>query len=182
MDLNSESLFIIFKLSSAPLPKPMPGSMAILSFLMPALTAKDTLSFRWLNISDIRSSYLTSICIVTGVPLVCISITPTLVFAHTSAIAGSNLMALISFTICAPASIACLATSALVVSTDMAASVFLAASFITGITLLSSSSGETGLEPGLDDSPPTSIISAPSSAICSAFFTASPFFRYWPPS
>src|SRR3989344_4174607 len=99
----------------------MPGSMAIFSNLTPALTAKSTLSSRWLNISDIRSSYSTSICIVAGVPLMCMSITPALFFAHTPAIAGSNVNALISFIMAAPSCRACLATSDFVVSTDMAA-------------------------------------------------------------
>ena len=155
----------------------MPGSMAIFSNLTPALIAKTTLSSRWLNISDIRSSYSTSICIVAGVPLMCMSITPALFFAHTPAIAGSNLNELISFIIAAPSCRACLATSDFVVSTDMAAPLLLATSFTTGITLLISSSRETGLEPGLDDSPPISIISAPSSIICNALFSASLFLK-----
>src|SRR3989338_10521926 len=44
--------------------------------------------------------------------------------------------------------------------------------FIIGLTLLNSSSSETGSEPGLELSPPISIISAPSLTICFACLIA----------
>jgi len=59
---------------------------------------------------------------------------------------------------------------------------FFLISFITGITRLSSSSTDIGSELGLVDSPPTSIISAPSEISVSACLTALSKEKYLPPS
>ena len=74
-----------------------------------------------------------------GVPFMCIKTVGTPIFAINGAIAGSNLSALISLTIVAPASIACLATSLLYVSMLMGISVSLERAVTMGITLFSSS-------------------------------------------
>ena len=51
---------------------------------------------------------------------------------------------------------------------------------MTEETLFNSSPAATGAEPGLVDSPPTSIISAPSSTILTALSTAQPASSYMP--
>ena len=70
-----------------------------------------------------------------------------------------------SFTTEAPASTAFLATSAFCVSIEIGMSEILLTNSIAGITRSNSSSALTGLDPGLVDSPPISIISAPSATI-----------------
>ncbi|CAB4341785.1 unannotated protein [freshwater metagenome] len=81
----------------------------------------------------------------------------------------------------APAAIAALATSARVVSTLTTAPSF-TNSVITGITLFNSSSSLTRSAPGRVDSPPTSIMSAPSEINLRPWFTASLGSKNLPPS
>ena len=74
----------------------------------------------------------------------------------------SNDKPLTSFIISAPASTACLATDAFVVSIEINIVGLSVRIFsITGITLFNSSDSETCSAPGRVDSPPISIISAP---------------------
>ena len=80
--------------------------------------------------------------------------------ARTSANSGSLRSAVTSFTSSAPSPSARLATSAFAVSIDNGTPP--ASRSSTGTTRRSSSSTETGSEPGLVDSPPTSTIAAPS--------------------
>ena len=54
--------------------------------------------------------------------------------------------------------------------------------FTTGSILLHSASQERGVAPGLVDSPPMSMMSAPSSAMFTARRTASSALKYLPPS
>ena len=69
-----------------------------------------------------------------------------------------------SFTSPAPAASAARMTSGLLVSTEMTAEVAARKRSITGTTRRSSSAGATGSAPGRVDSPPTSMIAAPSAA------------------
>ena len=59
-------------------------------------------------------------------------------------------------------------TSSFVVSIEIGMSECFLISFTSGTTLFISSSTETGVKPGLVDSPPISIMSAPSSINCKA--------------
>ena len=52
-------------------------------------------------------------------------------------------------------------------------------SFIDGITLLCSSSADILIAPGLDDSPPKSMMEAPSSSILIAVSKAEATFFFW---
>ena len=81
----------------------------------------------------------------------------------------------------APAVIACLATSARIVSTLTTAPSF-TNSLMTGITRFNSSSSLTLSAPGLVDSPPTSIMSAPSTTKRRPPDIASSLDKYLPPS
>ena len=112
----------------------------------------------------------------------CISTIEAPVFATTLVMSGSNLSALISFTIVAPADRASSATFAFVVSTEIITSLRFLIPSITGITQSSSSWSGIGLAPGRLDSPPMSMISAPSASICSPCFTAAVGWAYLPPS
>jgi hypothetical protein len=117
-----------------------------------------------------------------GVPCICISMTGVLNLEITSGISGSKDRLLISFTIAAPASSARVATFDLEVSIDSGTEILSARVSMTGIVRLSSSSMETGSEPGLVDSQPMSMISAPSSTIRMACSTARVLSKCMPPS
>ena len=81
----------------------------------------------------------------------------------------------------APAVIPCFATSARIVST-LTTAPSLTNSVTTGITLSSSISSLTRSAPGLVDSPPISIMSAPSAINLRPCVIASAFDKYLPPS
>ncbi len=98
------------------------------------------------------------------------------------AIAGSPRRAVTSLTSVAPASRAARATAALVVSIDSSAGVAAARRSMTGTTRASSSSTDTGSEPGRVDSPPMSRIAAPSSASSRPWATAESASACRPPS
>ena len=78
----------------------------------------------------------------------------------------------ISFIIVAPASIAACIVEEFLVSHDIGI-LYLESSLIIGIILFCSSFSSKRIAPGLDDSPPISIILAPSSSMLIAFDTAS---------
>ena len=86
-----------------------------------------------------------------------------------------------SFKISAPAAAASRITSGLLVSTDTI-SPSRASVFTTGITRASSSSSETSAAPGRVDSPPTSMMSAPSAASFLPQATAASVVACSPPS
>ena len=101
--------------------------------------------------------------------------------AINAAIFSSAKPPLTSFTYVAPAAIACLATSDLVVSILTTAPSF-TISVITGITRFNSSSSVTLAAPGRVDSPPTSMMSAPSAINLRAWAIASFESKNFPPS
>ena len=103
-----------------------------------------------------------------GRPRVCISTSPAPARATTSPRMGSYPKPLMSFTIEAPAASASPATAALYVSMEMGAANRPLSRAMTGSTLASSSASATGSAPGLVDSPPMSMMSAPSASIRSA--------------
>ena len=72
----------------------------------------------------------------------------------------------------APASAQARITAGVLVSTETSASSFRCRASTTGITRSSSCCSETGAAPGRVDSPPTSMITAPSASICSAWRSA----------
>src|SRR5271165_4981290 len=113
----------------------------------------------------------------------CIRMTPASERCKTSIIAGSARKAEMSLTISAPAARAWRAVSALYVSIDKNRSGNrLRRRLTTGMTRRSSSSTGTGSDPGRDDSPPTSRMTAPSPAIRSACRNAASSSMNWPPS
>src|SRR6185369_5226591 len=97
-------------------------------------------------------------------------------------ISGSNVSPDTSLTMFAPTAIAARATFALRVSMEIVTSLRRRMSSITGTTRAISSSIETGAAPGRVDSPPTSMIVAPSSIICSAACSAFVWSKWTPPS
>ncbi len=101
-----------------------------------------------------------------GVPSMCIKTTGTPYSEATVARSASSRKAPTSLMIEAPASRARRATAALVVSMDIGIEIRLARASITGTTRRISSSTDTESENGRVDSPPISMISAPS---CSSF-------------
>ena len=86
-----------------------------------------------------------------------------------------------SFTIDAPSFTARRATSGWRVSTETTAPAS-ASARMTGMTRLASSSGETGRKPGRVDSPPTSMMSAPSSRSFKPHSIAASGLAWVPPS
>ena len=97
---------------------------------------------------------------VLGSPCICIRITGTCREAAISR-APSNLNALISFQIWAPAFTASCITIGCEVSIEIMTSKFLEMASTAGITRFNSSSKGTALAPGLVDSPPISMMVAP---------------------
>ena len=126
--------------------------------------------------------YCGAICIVCGIPCMCMMMKADLVSAISGIISWSPRPPVTSFTIEAPARIAARATSAFDVSIEIITSLFLRNCSTTGITRCNSSSGATASAPGRVDSPPTSMMCAPSAAIrrpCATAFSAS---KKFPPS
>ena len=110
----------------------------------------------------------------------CMMITPQLLSLTNSTILGS-VKPVTSFTIEAPTRTAALATSTCRVSIDTMAP-FCASARTTGSTRRASSSALTGVKPGRVDSPPTSMMSAPSSSICRPYAMAASASKCSPPS
>ena len=82
----------------------------------------------------------------------------------------------------APRRAASRATAALLVSIEIGASISRVSAFSTGTTRRSSSSSDTGVWPGRVDSPPISMIAAPSDTMVLARSTAAPISTCRPPS
>ena len=101
-----------------------------------------------------------SSCMVFGMPFMCMIITGTPA-DETTSIIPSVLSPFTSLMMSAPASNAAYATSGFMVSTDIGMSDMDDNSLMTGTILSISISEGTGSEPGLVDSPPMSMMSAP---------------------
>src|SRR6266576_871067 len=119
---------------------------------------------------------------VSGVPRMCMRLTPTPASATTGVSSGSNASPATSFTTAAPAAMAARATGALRVSTEIGPSRRRASCSITGTTRAISSSTVTGTAPGRVDSPPTSSSSQPSAMSRSAWAMARSTATNRPPS
>src|SRR4051812_12958200 len=103
--------------------------------------------------------------------------------AQTRGISGSSDIPETSFTIDAPSDNAAFATSDLTVSIEIAVSLQRERmARIAGSTRLSSSRADTGCAPGRGDSPPTSMTSAPSDIMRSAWAIADSVEKKLPPS
>lgn len=162
---------------------PIPGSMIICDFFIPLSCANSILFFRNFSMCRITFVYVFGVFVVRGVlSLEYIKTIGHLYLLITSIILLSPLSAVTSFIMFAPSSIAFFATSALYVSIDMGRAVFFLIAFRIGIVLSNSSFRLTAEEPGPVDSPPISIISAPSSSNSRALFTAFSSVLYRPPS
>src|SRR5437870_592696 len=96
--------------------------------------------------------------------------------------ADSGRLAPTSLTRLAPACKAARATAGFIVSMEIGTLLLPASRSTTGRTRRSSSASGTGTAWGRVDSPPTSMISAPSSINCSAWATAAAGSRHRPPS
>src|SRR2546422_318041 len=166
---------------SGVLPKPNPGSMMMASREIPSDIAAAICRIRNVRTSATTSSYFGSSCIVTGSPRMCMITAPAPEFATTRFISMS-MRPRTSFTITAPARIAFRAISGLYVSTEIGTSSFRSIVSITFAILRHSSPASTGGAPGRVDSPPTSRMSAPSSARRSAWATAGSSVKCSPPS
>ena len=129
-------------------------------------------------------SSCTAVCVRTGsespTSPACITITPQSDSLTKSTMRGS-VKPVTSFTIEAPTRTAALATSTWRVSIETMAPAW-ARARTTGSTRLASSSGVTGVKPGRVDSPPTSMMSAPSSSICRPCLMATSGSTLSPPS
>ncbi len=119
---------------------------------------------------------------VLGSPNICMSTTGASNCFATAAKSASARSAEISLIIAAPASMASRATRDLRVSTEIGMEIRLASFSITGIIRRISSSTDTGSEKGRVDSPPISMISAPSATSFSAWATAASQVKNFPPS
>ena len=108
---------------------------------------------------------------VAGVPCICIRQTGICSLAAHST-ACSFVKARMSFQIWAPAAAHSVMISGREVSIEIITSRFAAIFFTTGRTREASSSAETKAAPGRVDSPPISIMSAPSFTICTAWLNA----------
>ena len=102
--------------------------------------------------------------------------------AITSTMPGSKRRALTSLMSAAPAARARRATSAFIVSTEMGTPTRPASASTTGRTRRSSSSSDTGSEPGRVDSPPMSTSAAPSRTRARPCASASSAAKKRPPS
>src|SRR6267143_314064 len=112
----------------------------------------------------------------------CMSTIAAFRFAASGKIFLSPRPAVTSLMIDAPASSAALATSDFEVSIEMGMSILARSFSITGIARFNSSFTEIGSAPGRVDSPPTSILSAPSVAISIPPATAASVAKNSPPS
>ena len=153
------------KLCSSVFPKPIPGSNAIAIGLIFKPMAHAYCCRKKFAISSTTSSYRGCICIVRGVPCICMMMNADFVSATSGSICLSPRPPVTSFTSEAPASIAARATSAFDVSIEIGTSTCARSFSITGITRRNSSSSATGSAPGRVDSPPTSMMFALSAAM-----------------
>src|SRR5947207_6949494 len=119
---------------------------------------------------------------VRGSPCMCMSTIAAFRLAASGNIFSSPRPAVTSLMIDAPASSAALATSDLDVSIETEMSILARSSSITGSTRFYSSFADTGFAPGRVDSPPMSIMSAPSDAISIPRATAALVPKNSPPS
>src|SRR5438067_528880 len=119
---------------------------------------------------------------VRGSPCMCMSTIAAFRLAASGNIFSSPRPAVTSLMIDAPASSAALATSDLDVSIETEMSILARSSSITGSTRFNSSFADTGSAPGRVDSPPMSIMSAPSDAISIPPATAASVAKNSPPS
>src|SRR6266571_4809196 len=155
--------------------------MAIASCSMPAAIAAFARAARKSRTSSATFVYRGACCIVAGSPRMCMRTTPTRAFEARRAIRGSE-RPVTSLMIVAPRSSALSATSGFRVSIEIGMSILRATPRRTGLIRRHSSSAETLADPGRVDSPPTSKIEAPCSAISSPRWIASSGARYRPPS
>ena len=179
---NARRRRMISRLCSTVLPKPKPGSTMMRSREIPARTARATASSRKSSTSATTSSYSGRSCMSRGVPFMCMRTTGQPCSATTRAMFSSNRSAEMSLMTWAPAAKARRATSARYVSTETGAATRPASSSTTGTTRAASSRGSTGSAPGLVDSPPTSMTSAPSCASSPPRATAASLPKKRPPS
>ena len=147
----------------------------IFSSLIPAFLARLTHSCVSESISMRKLLY-------SVLDLLCMRQHATSYLAITAPISESYFNPQISLTRSAPAWIALSATLLLKVSTEMGMSKRFLTASITGKTLWASSSALTGVCPGRVDSPPISIISAPSAIMASVCRKASSKWFHFPPS
>ena len=120
---------------------------------------------------------------VCGVPCMCMMITPARDAVATSIMCGSLRSPDMSLMISAPASRATCAIAAFVVSIEIGRRGRSARrARIKGIVRACSSGRSTGVAPGLEDSPPMSIIVAPASASARAWVNAASSVGRFPPS
>ena len=101
---------------------------------------------------------------VRGSPFMCMRHTPTPALAAHSRAPGTR-KARTSLTMQAPAATAAAITGGLLLSTEMATSSPAAMRSMTGTTRSHSTAASTGAAPGRVDSPPTSMMQAPSATI-----------------
>ena len=160
-------LLRICRLCCSVFPNPIPGSR--MRLLIPASFARVICCWKKCLISVVTSSYSGCCCMVCGVPCICMMMTGQLCFAATSRI-FSFVRPVMSLIMSAPASRAAFATAGFWVSIEMVISSFRA--LMMGSTLRSSSCSDTGVDEGLVDSPPMSMMSAPSLIICLACLIA----------
>ena len=151
---------------SGVLPKPTPGSSKMRPNGTPAAAAR--LSER----SKKRSTSSRMSIVPSARSRLCMTTTAEPVSATASAMPGSRCNPQTSLMTEAPSRAALRATVALPVSMETATSKPSAKAPSTGVTRRSSSSAETGAWPGRVDSPPTSMIAAPSATIARARATA----------
>ena len=147
----------------------------ILSSAIPASFANCMVSRRSASISSIKLVY-------SILSRLCIRQQATPASAMTFAMFLSYFNPQISFTRSAPAAIAAFATLLLYVSIDTGISNFSLIARMTGTTRPISSSSEINVYPGRVDSPPTSIIVAPSFIISSVWTSAASRLLNFPPS
>src|SRR6056297_338642 len=169
------------RLCSRLFPKPKPGSRRIFSGRIPASSATRILSVRKALTSRRTFRYSGRSCMVSGSPWMCMMHTGMPARAATSG-APSRCRARTSLIRPAPSCAASAMTSGALVSTEITASSSRAAASTTGHTRSTSSWTETGVAPGLVDSPPMSMKAASSETICLARARAASGRLNWPPS
>src|SRR5438094_5537291 len=170
------------KFCSAPFANPNPGSTTMRSCGTPASSAPAAAAASSAATSAATCRYTASPSIVSGVPRMCMTITPAPPSATTRASSGSKARPDTSLITAAPAASAARATAALRVSTDTGPKPRRASCSITGATRAISSGAATGAAPGRVDSPPTSSSSHPSATSRSACATARSAVEKRPPS
>src|SRR6266542_578185 len=169
------------QLCSGSFANPSPGSITIRAGSTPSLTAASTRLRSSAQTSLTTSPYLAMSCITALCPRQCTTTYGTPAASTRRRMAGSARPPLTSLTIFAPALSAISATAARIVST-LTVRPAPASSLITGPTRRSSSAAGIRFAPGLVDSPPTSMMSAPSVASRRPWEIAAPGAKHSPPS